>query len=372
MVLFIDWKRVIEKLPLNTGFAQSFFKKEIRSWKIVAFLVLCIFFLGACAETLGKRKPVSKGPGRRTVPHKASPTPKGYAPDGYVEEVPPMPAKGYFLKKLANSVYFFSTGVYNTLFVATKDGVLLVDPIGGRGRSLQKAIREVSQLPVKFIIYSHGHHDHIGDANLFSREAQIIAQLETRKFLEGYKGSKQPLPNISFGTSYSINFGGINVELSYPGEGHGKGNIIIHLPDQKILMYVDVATPKAVPSKNSFTIDIENQMKGIEAALKLSFTTYVAGHSYRPGKRKEMKEVLRYYKESKRASAQALKTVTLKSVINKTPTRDVERLFGEYGESVTEECYRILKGRWKYKLMGFEAFARGHCRVWTAYHKAHR
>lgn len=280
-----------------------------------------------------------------------------------------MPKKGYLLSKLAEEVYFFSTGDYNTMFVVTKEGVILVDPLGGQGSLLRNAIAEITPLPVKFIIYSHAHADHIGDAHVFARGAQIIGQIETKKLLERYKDTRRPVPNIAFGSSYVLTYGGVKVQLLYPGEGHGEGNVMIYVPERKVLMYVDVATPKAVPPKNFATINIDSQISGIQKALTFDFSVYVAGHRHRPGKREEMEEILRYYQASRNASKEAMKRVAYRDVLAKTKSRDPERIMGEYDEAVAEECYRILKIDWKHRLMGFEAFARSHCDVWTDYHR---
>lgn len=147
---------------------------------------------------------------------------------------------------------------------------------------------------------------------------------------------------------------------------------MIYIPQRKILMYVDVATPKSVPFKNFSTVDIYSQVRGIERALKLDFDVYVAGHLHRPGTREEMKEVLEYYYASKKANGRVLKNVSFMDVRARSRTRDVERLFGEYYEAVAEECYRILKDEWKPRLMGFEAFTRGHCDTWTSFHRTHK
>jgi glyoxylase-like metal-dependent hydrolase (beta-lactamase superfamily II) len=297
-----------------------------------------------------------------------------YEPDGYYEPLPSLGKKGYFIKQLAPEVYFFSTEVYNNLFIVTPDGVVITDPIKGKGKLLKKAISEVTSQPVRFMIYSHSHIDHIGDAYLFSGEGvQIIAQVETGKSLQKYRDKKRPLPHINFGTNYSLSIGGITIELIYLGEGHGKGNAIIFIPSRKIMMYVDTVTPKSVPFKNfGYTIDIFNQMKGIEKALKLDFNIYIAGHLNRPGSREEMEEVLEYYHESKKASIQAIKKVSFLNVRDKSKTKDIERLFGEYLDEVAEECYRILKPKWKKRLMGFEAFTRGHCDIWISYHRTQK
>ena len=85
-----------------------------------------------------------------------------------------------------------------------------------------------------------------------------------------------------------------------------------------------------------------------------------------------MEEVLEYYYASKKASIEAMKKVSFLDVRAKSKTKDVERLFGEYLDAVAEECYRILKSKWKQRLMGFEAFTKGHCDIWISYHRTHK
>ncbi len=292
-----------------------------------------------------------------------------FIPDGYYEPIPDLGAKGYLLQALAPDVYFFTTGAYNTMFITTPKGVVVIDPIHGKGPLLKKAIREVTEKSPKYMIYSHAHLDHIGDAHLFAKDVQIIAHIETRERLERYKDPHRPIPQISFGKNYSLNLGGIQIDLIYPGEGHGKGNIMIHLPEKKVLMVVDVATPRSVPFLNFVTTDIYSQIKGIEQALNLDFDVYVAGHLHRPGLKKEMLEVLKYYLASKRANKAALKKISFQDVQARSRTQDPERLFGEYYQAVAKECHRLLRKEWKPRLMGFEAFTSGHCDVWTGFHR---
>jgi len=343
----------MKKFSLNKKVHFEFFR-------FLTGLVFAATVFSGCAELQ------NQGTSQETeTPRAATP----FVPDGYYETIPPLGEKGYLMEPLAENVYFFSSGAYNTLFLTTPDGVVVIDPIQGKGELLKKAIREVTDKPVHFMIYTHPHLDHIGDAYLFAKDAQIIAHQETRNLLELYKDPSRPIPQTSFGRNYSLNLGAVRIDLIYPGEGHGKGNIMVHLPKQKVLMYVDVATPKAVPFKNFVTIDIYSQIRGIEQALKLDFDVYVAGHLHRPGKKEEMQEILKYYYASKRANKEALKKISFLDVKARSQTKDIERLFGEYYEAVAEECFRILKKDWKPRLMGFEAFARGHCDVWTGFHR---
>tara|TARA_B100000686_G_scaffold354817_1_gene467423 strand:- start:1387 stop:2433 length:1047 start_codon:yes stop_codon:yes gene_type:complete len=297
---------------------------------------------------------------------------KLFSPDGFYETIPKMPPKGYVVKKLADDVYFFSTGLYNNLFVVGAEGVLITDPIEGAGPLLKKAVAEITDLPIRFMVYTHSHIDHIGDAYLFSEKAQIIGHKATLKQLKRYKDPHRPPPHIAFDKKYTLSFGGPKIDLIFVSEGHDMGNVMVHIPERKVLMIVDVATPKAVPFKNFSTVDLYGQILGIQRALSLDWNIYVAGHLYRPGKRPEMKEVLDYYYAAKSANAKAMQRVRFRDVIEKTQSKDIERIFGEYYDAVGEECYRILKKNWKQKLMGFEAFSRGHCDAWTAFHRTHK
>ena len=85
-----------------------------------------------------------------------------------------------------------------------------------------------------------------------------------------------------------------------------------------------------------------------------------------------MEEVLKYYHASRKANIEAIKRVSFKDVVMGSQSKDVQRRMGEYYDAISEECYRILSRNWKNRLMGFEAFARGHCDVWTSYHKTEK
>ena len=340
------------------------FFKEVYVKALFCFLAIGLF---SCAE-FKKAPRIALDPKSEVKPVEDV----SFVPDGFYEKIPEMPIKGYKIKSLGGGIYFFTTGIYNTLFIVTSEGVLIVDPLGGKGHLLKNAIEDVTSLPIKIMVYTHSHIDHIGDAYLFASGAQIIAHKETRRLLARYKDPNRPLPHITFDRNYILSFGGLKIELIFVAAGHDMGNIMVYLPSQRVLMLVDVATPKAVPFKNFSSVDIFGQIIGIRSALKLEWDFYIAGHLYRPGKKSEMKEILNYYYSTKKANAEALKRVSFKGVLSRTQSKDIERIFGEYYDAVGRECYQILKKRWKSRLMGFEAFARGHCDVWTAFHRTHK
>src|SRR5215813_7290383 len=63
------------------------------------------------------------------------------------------------------NVYIFRHGNHQSIFVVTPDGVIATDPVGyGRptgGQDYIAEIKKVTDKPIKYLIYSHHHFDHI-------------------------------------------------------------------------------------------------------------------------------------------------------------------------------------------------------------------
>ncbi len=302
----------------------------------------------------------------------ASPSANPYQGDGYIELLPALPPEGYFVKKLADDVYFFSTGHYNTLFVVAEGGVILVDPVHGAGHLIKKAIATVAPLPVKFLIYTNAGLDRIGDAYLFAEGAQIIAHESAQLLLKRYQSAKRPLPQLAFRKKYTLNFGGKKINLIYPGTGHGSGNTIIHLPAQKVLMFVGTGGARALPGARFETVDLYGQVLGVQRATKLEFTAWLSGKGPRPGTKNELRQLLSYYYDSRKANVSAMKSVRFEDVAGSTRSRDPLVIVDGYHRAVARDCYDRLKPVWKQRMMGFEAYALSHCSAWTDFHLTHK
>src|SRR3954463_9732436 len=70
-----------------------------------------------------------------------------------------------------DNVYIFRNGNHQSMFVVTNDGVIATDPIGyGRptgGQTYLEEIRKVTDKPVKYVVYSHHHFDHVAGGKAF-------------------------------------------------------------------------------------------------------------------------------------------------------------------------------------------------------------
>ena len=88
------------------------------------------------------------------------------------------------------NVYIFRNGNHQAMFIVTKDGVIATDPVAyGRpdgGKQYVEEIRKVTQAPIKYVVYSHHHLDHIAGGKAFKDAgAKFVAHQNATKRLEG-------------------------------------------------------------------------------------------------------------------------------------------------------------------------------------------
>jgi glyoxylase-like metal-dependent hydrolase (beta-lactamase superfamily II) len=83
--------------------------------------------------------------------------------------------KGQEIGKLTGDVYYARTDDYVSAFMVTKDGIVLVEPVGPEhAKWLKGELARRFGVPVKYVIYSHSHGDHASGAAVFADTARII------------------------------------------------------------------------------------------------------------------------------------------------------------------------------------------------------
>ncbi len=294
---------------------------------------------------------------------------------------PAIPSKGYLVEEIRGSLYWVTDGTYNTMFLVGDDGVAAVDAPPSLGDKYLQAIAEVTDKPVKYVVYSHSHLDHIGAANMFPRNATFIAQEEVANVLQNahdlagdssVASQLPPVPTVTFSENYTLSLGsatsGIgaqSLQLDYHGSNHEPGNIFIYAPNHKVLMLVDIVFPGWVPFKElAITTDVAGFVEAHDVALGYDFDTFVGGHLTRLGTRQDVETQKSFVLDLIAAAGRANGAVTFADVATKVgPTNDTWAFFGAYADAVSEECTKEMLSKWLGKLGGAEAFMSSHC--WT-------
>jgi hypothetical protein len=89
-----------------------------------------------------------------------------------------------------DNVYIFRYQGHQSMFVVTSDGVIATDPIGlGRPQAVTTYIEEIKKVtsqPIKYVIYSHNHYDHITGGKPFKDlGARFIAHKNAKRNSNG-------------------------------------------------------------------------------------------------------------------------------------------------------------------------------------------
>ena len=194
-----------------------------------------------------------------------------------------------------DNVYIFRNGGHQSMFIVTKDGVIATDPIAyGRptgGQTYVDEIKKVTDKPIKYLIYSHHHYDHIAGGKAFKEAgARIIAHKNVKTHLAPLGDPNTVLPDESFDGKKTITLGGTTLELIYLGANHSDSNIVMRLPKEKIIFVVDTIPVGTFPGRGMidfFPMETEAWMKKV---IALDWDRMIPGHPGQPGGRLGTKE----------------------------------------------------------------------------------
>jgi cyclase len=229
-----------------------------------------------------------------------------------------------------------NTGIVsgNCVAVIGDDGVLVVDSTSfpSHARTIIAEIKQMTNQPVRFLVHTHWHPDHlIGDGEFraafpgaafistnFTRQA--IAEFapkyiksnadpananELRKMIKAgkdddgkpltdadkkyltdfansvdfaapeYQQYKSVVPNIGFDNALTIHLGKREVQLLFLGRGNTGGDAVIFVPDAKVAMAGDLLVS---PTPYSYGSYLSEWIRTLDKLKALDATTIVPGH----------------------------------------------------------------------------------------------
>src|ERR1700730_6587920 len=239
-------------------------------------------------------------------------------PESLKEYVPVLPAVkakfwkidpkvGYAVKNVGGGVYVISDNGWQSAFLVTDEGVIVFDAPASFGKSIPSAIAKVTDKPIKMLVYSHVHKDHIGGSAAFKdiKGLQIVALDSVSDFLTEMNDPNRLLPNVTFKSAKTIKLGGKTVELTRRIYHSPEGDLFIYIPEAKFLMAVDSVTSGYAPFQGfDLTTDFHEYLKMFDEILAYQFDTFVGGHLTDIGTREDVEITKEYtndvYKTVKR------------------------------------------------------------------------
>lgn len=208
-----------------------------------------------------------------------------------------------------NNVYTFRNGNSLSMFVVTNEGVIATDPVGyGRpqgGAAYIDEIKKVTDKPIRYLIYSHHHFDHIAGGKAFKDAgARIIAHKRAAERLAVLKDPATPLPDETFDRRRTLTLGGTALELTYVGPNHSDSSLVMRLPKEKIIFVVDLLPVGQIPGRGMIDFYPLEADSSIKQILAMDWERLIPGHpgpGDRLGTKKDAQDQLTFLQDASEA-----------------------------------------------------------------------
>ena len=210
------------------------------------------------------------------------------------------------ISKIAGELYMFRNNFHNSVFAVTPAGIIATDPINAdAARWLKTELQTRFNQPVRYLIYSHDHADHISGGEVFADTALIIAHENARPAIIGEK-RPTAVPQVTFSDRMTIELGGTTVELAYVGRNHSNNSIVMRFPNERVLFAVDFIPVESMAFRNfpdSYLDDWIESLKKVEA---MDFEILAPGHGPL-GRKGNVGQFREYMQDLRSAVVQAIR-----------------------------------------------------------------
>jgi cyclase len=187
------------------------------------------------------------------------------------------------IEEVRDNIYVIrSGGSGNVTVLVSSDGIALIDDKFEMDHDgIMALVSSVTDQPVRYVINTHLHDDHTGgNARMQAIDAEVIASENARRILAETRGTG--LPNITLDDYLRIYLGDMPIDLYYFGRGHTDGDIVIHLPEERIVVMGDLFAlwgPYLHLIHYGAGGSLRDWSRTLERALQLDFDTVIPGHS---------------------------------------------------------------------------------------------
>jgi glyoxylase-like metal-dependent hydrolase (beta-lactamase superfamily II) len=193
----------------------------------------------------------------------------------------------------------------NAGFVVTSEGVVVFDALGtpSLGWDLLQQIRKITDQPIRYIVVSHYHADHIYGLQAFKDHspAIIIAQERASEYRENEETAderanqrldqrRQALfpwvdrntrvvpPDITFRQRMVLNLGSRRFVLIYAGPAHSASDMMMMVEPDGVLFAGDIVQNGRIPFMNSDDVDTASWLRALAEVATLDPKFIIPGH----------------------------------------------------------------------------------------------
>jgi cyclase len=190
------------------------------------------------------------------------------------------------VKQVGSSLYSYisdNDSSSNSTFLIGNKGILVVDTglNATEGVKLLKAIRNLSDLPVAYIVNTHYHPDHQGGNSTVGPAAVVISTDWTRARTLAVmrsvpEGALFRPAAVTFLEKLTIHLDPYSAEVYFPGKAHTSGDALVYFPHQRAIAMGDLFLNRSSPAMDDGSA--ENWIRALDEVLAKPLDAVVPGH----------------------------------------------------------------------------------------------
>jgi glyoxylase-like metal-dependent hydrolase (beta-lactamase superfamily II) len=210
------------------------------------------------------------------------------------------------MTKVGENVYSFRYRLHRSMVVVTPEGVVVTDPISSVAARLEmEEIRKITDKPVKYVIYSHNHWDHVSGARIYKEQGARILQHDLAARHTRPHPDVVPADETFGGDTHVVTLGDQVIELIHVGPSHGHGMIVMRLPKERLLNVVDIVTPQRIGFRTFPETSPQDSIKALRKVEALDFDRIVPGHGPASAPKAAVAAIREYLEDLTRAVTDA-------------------------------------------------------------------
>ena len=204
------------------------------------------------------------------------------------------------LREVAPGLYFnHDQLVSNSVVLVTDQGVLVVDSRmhPDDADSLIENIRQITDKPIKWLINSQFHGDHMmGNSSFKNAGATIVAHRDTARIMEqkfdhelekrlqyfprlgyGDRPVELVMPDVLFDERLTIKLGSATVEVLFLGTGQNSGDTVVWFPESRIA-FSSGTFGRQTWTNTEYTPSLDGWLETMKALRELDVDAYLPPH----------------------------------------------------------------------------------------------
>lgn len=155
--------------------------------------------------------------------------------------------------QVSGHVYMLTGSGGNIGVSAGTDGILLIDDQYAQLSSkIADALAALSNQPVRFVVNTHWHGDHVGGNEHFAGGGALLVahenvrrRMSVDQVIEAFgtrvpAAAKGALPNLTFDDAMTLHFNGDEIDILHPDPAHTDGDAIVHFHRANVIHMGDL------------------------------------------------------------------------------------------------------------------------------------